>query len=552
MPNNYKNIGYDYGTTTSLLEEFDGEQFVSLARCGSSREISSVFIPSPKRLIRKTEETSENGEPWAIASLRIPIRQVISEFTESCLLGACTWENMDRLHLTLTIPDSYTNFECQLMRDAVNSALSNRFGRLYDENQDLSIISEPVAAAFYYTYQHLADFANSDSVDILTCDIGGGTTDLAIVRVRVNRHNEDLGARHSYDLSFNVLGTNGDIRLGGNDINEVIIKKMSERYHLSTADQHSKWVWNACEELKIILSDESFGEDEIRTIYAKGENGNPISRNGQNVRFSCSRKNIEEWVKDHYRETDGLSNKLKDHITTLFEIAAKKLDEINKRRLKNGLSNMPGINPGNMILLPVGGSMRMPLFRKVLQNEVRNASMAILEDKERDFDSVVRGAALFSAYETKNLPLINRIEIEYRTPYSISVGHSESLVKECVPRNASAGDYGVSLYPLRVNEDQKTFELSDLLFYQSPHKVDLIQDAQLMGKLEIGDKTFEVKEGKPSDTELCLKFQVDQDMRHVKVQLSISNVREFGSSENFGTFYFPSGNSDNNWYLIKI
>ena len=141
----------------------------------------------------------------------------------------------------------------------------------FDPTQDVVILPEPVAAALYYTYINLNEFSNGHK-DLLICDIGGGTTDLAIVRVKVETdksHTQTQTCR--YNLSFNVLATAGNPQLGGNDITKVLVKKMSQLYNLEAYISNSKWFWDNCEKLKIELSYIKNEEDPV-VIYVKDNN----------------------------------------------------------------------------------------------------------------------------------------------------------------------------------------------------------------------------------------------------------------------------------------
>lgn len=545
-------LGYDYGTTNSLMEKFDNEEFLPLARSSSSYIYDTQVILSPKRLLRKIEFDNEN-EPVILADvhLPVPIDKVLTEFTENNILSNCELPKGKTIHLTLTIPDTYSNYECKLMEDAVCSAMTNSFGDLFDIEKDISIIAEPVAATLYYTYQHLNELSEENGpIDILTCDVGGGTTDLALVRVYVKKNTNRTDGLHTYAISFNVLGTAGDDNLGGNDVNDVMIAKFSEQKSLKTIDRNSLWLWEACESLKIMLSDINQPEAEIRTIYAKNTKGEKIKRSGQPLSFSCSRQQLEDWVTNYFWENNGPKNKLKDCITNVISAAERKLSQINKK-LKKEKIEMPGINKNKLIILPVGGGMRMPMFRDTLHGEFpATVKLADFKVKDDDFDCVARGAALYSAYMTDQLTTIEEIKIENRTSYSISVKHSENQVMECVPRNVKTGEYTAILKPLIIDEVQGTFELTDLEFFQSAHKTQLVQDTKPMGKLRIGkNRVFEVKNGNPADAVLVLSFYVTADLREVQVQLRIDDVRAYKSSKDFETITIPEGNK---WQRIKL
>ena len=531
-------VGYDYGSTTSLLESFnkDSQRFCEIARCCSEWTHGHLYIPSPKRLLSQSNiETTDAGEPLASVELHIPVGNVISDFTHSLIQNSCQEFRDHKIHLTLTVPDSYTNFECSLMLKSICRAFKNYLRDQFDSTQDVVILPEPVAAALYYTYINLNNFTNGHK-DLLICDIGGGTTDLAIVRAKVEIDKLQTQTQTCrYNLSFNVLATAGNPQLGGNDITKVLVKKMSQFYNLETYISNSKWFWDNCEKLKIELSYKKGDEDSV-VIYVEDNNGKPFQKDGQDFYISCNRKDLETWIIEEYKENNGLGNKLRDCINEVKRVATRKIKELN---LITETHDVPGINFNTITIVPVGGSMRMPLFRKTLEKEMgARASMADIND-DGIFDCVSRGAALYSAHETGQLSLINRLNLENRTPYSISVGHGENSVKECIPRNAVAGVYDVTLYPLNVDCIKKTFVLTELNFYQSAHEARDIKQVKFFGTLKLDSKTeFEVSDCSPEKKELRLRFEIDKNIRRVGVRLEIENVRLLGS-DNFELFRYP-------------
>jgi hypothetical protein len=532
-------VGYDYGSTTSLLESFnkDSQLFCELARCCSEWTQGCQYIPSPKRLLSQSNiETTDAGEPLASVELHIPVSDVISDFTNSLIQNNCQELKGHRIRLTLTVPDSYTNFECSLMLKSICRAFKNYFGDQFDSTQDVVILPEPVAAALYYTYINLNEFTNGYK-DLLICDIGGGTTDLAIVRVKVKTDEFQTQTQsRRYNLSFNVLATAGNPQLGGNDITKVLVKRMSLLHSIEPYSSNSKWFWDNCEKLKIELSYTNNDEDPA-VIYVEDNNGNPFQIDGQDLYISCNRKELEAWIIEEYQENNGLGNKLRDCINEVKRVAKGKIKELNSI---SETHDIPGINFNTITIVPVGGSMRMPLFRKTLEKEMgARASMADIHD-DGIFDCVSRGAALYSAHETGQLSLINRLNLENRTPYSISVGHGENNVKECIPRNAVAGVYDVTLYPLNVDCERKTFVLSEFNFYQSAHEARDIKDVKFFGTLKLDHETeFEVSDCSPEKKELRLRFEIDKNIRRVGVRLEIKNVRLLGSDNFELLFKYP-------------
>eukprot|EP00232_Nephroselmis_pyriformis_P010067 CAMPEP_0182901998 /NCGR_PEP_ID=MMETSP0034_2-20130328/30123_1 /TAXON_ID=156128 /ORGANISM="Nephroselmis pyriformis, Strain CCMP717" /LENGTH=437 /DNA_ID=CAMNT_0025036557 /DNA_START=1 /DNA_END=1311 /DNA_ORIENTATION=- len=110
----------------------------------------------------------------------------------------------------------------------------------------LRVISEPTAAAVAYGFQKL------DNEIILVYDLGGGTLDVTILEVG--------------DQVFEVLSTQGDSFLGGDDWDHAIVTWAAEEVlHSTGADPRNsprdlQWLKEAAEDAKIRIGS---GEDEV-------------------------------------------------------------------------------------------------------------------------------------------------------------------------------------------------------------------------------------------------------------------------------------------------
>ena len=134
-------LGYDYGTTNSIIVRFD-KNIVS-DRIKNMRK--SERMPdgqSPKRVVN-----NQSGDNSAAL-------ERIKNFTTSMFGEVRNYlPDEDDVVLTLTIPNTFRDVECLRMRDVVMEACCDSavFGtRLQDT--DLHILPEPIAAALYYVY----------------------------------------------------------------------------------------------------------------------------------------------------------------------------------------------------------------------------------------------------------------------------------------------------------------------------------------------------------------------------------------------------------------
>ena len=118
----------------------------------------------------------------------------------------------------------------------------------------LNIINEPTSAGLLYGVDN-----NAGNQTVLVYDLGGGTFDISILRVTKQLRGFpflDINMNGEYnDISINIVGNEGDVHLGGDDIDkamtEYIINKISEQSHISVETIKSILGVDGVEELKL-------------------------------------------------------------------------------------------------------------------------------------------------------------------------------------------------------------------------------------------------------------------------------------------------------------
>lgn len=154
----------------------------------------------------------------------------------------------------------------------------------------LRIINEPTAAAFAYGFDKKQD------QKILVYDLGGGTFDVSVLEI-----SHDSGENQS---TVEVLATNGDTHLGGDDFDAKIIEwilnefKNTENVDLSKDPLSLQRVKDAAEKAKIELS--STPEVEINEPFITSTNEGP-----KHLNLKLSRAKLEEIVMDLVDKTMG-------------------------------------------------------------------------------------------------------------------------------------------------------------------------------------------------------------------------------------------------------
>lgn len=224
-------IGYDYGTTTSWLSVARNMELPQVTSMKSSLLIANngnsllfgdnaiqskshgTFIKSPKKFIVESN--------WDDFNIKYGFRldDIIIRFT-SLLLEQIQSPPIPQagedVHVTITIPNCYDGPRMRFMRDVMRRFFSQHYS---DSNVIIHLLPEPIAAALHYAVSTNIPGGTIENRYIVTNDIGGGTTDLAVISLRREY------ANGKYDFLFEVLATESDGNLGGDDIDDLLYKR---------------------------------------------------------------------------------------------------------------------------------------------------------------------------------------------------------------------------------------------------------------------------------------------------------------------------------------
>ncbi len=179
------------------------------------------------------------------------------------------------------------------------------------------IINEPTAAALAYGIDKKGDKEEK----VVVYDLGGGTFDVSILEI--------------HDGTFEVLATNGDTHLGGDDFDSAIIQYLLDEFKKDTGVDLSKdamamqRVKEEAEKAKKELS--STAETEINLMYITvGESG-PLHLNKK-----ITRSKFEQLVDDLIKKSiEPCKKALKD--------SGLKVSEIDEVILVGGMTRMPAV-----------------------------------------------------------------------------------------------------------------------------------------------------------------------------------------------------------------
>ncbi len=284
-----KIIGIDLGTTNSCVAVFEGNEPVVIANSEGKRTTPSVVgfvkdgerkvgdpakrqaITNPKNTVysikrfmgetyaqaQKEAErvpytvTNEGGYPRVdIEGRKYTPQEISAMILQKMKKTAEDYLGQEVTDAVITVPAYFSDSQRQATKEA---------GQIAGLNVQ-RIVNEPTAAALAYG----VDKANKD-MKIAVFDLGGGTFDISIL---------EFGGG-----VFEVLSTNGDTHLGGDDFDQVIIDwlvsgfKSDEGIDLSKDPMAMQRLKEAAEKAKIELS--SSTSTEINLPYISAEGGVP-------------------------------------------------------------------------------------------------------------------------------------------------------------------------------------------------------------------------------------------------------------------------------------
>ena len=396
-------LGYDYGTTNSMVSRYTGEGQDGVKIL--DRRPSSVQIRSPKRLFSDTPI----DEVRACGYLHDFTRDVFQHLNPLFLA-------QDKVFVTATVPNAFKDVQCKLMIDTVRNTLKDVFSETQFMDGAVSIIPEPVAAALYYVCQQSVLDRNGPGL-VSVCDIGGGTTDLAIVRYLVS------GEEGAKSIQFKVICTEGCDRLGGDDIDEIIANYLRERFDLDKYHYSQEMLLKDCQALKRQLS----RKDSASVVLTASDRQNPeLNSNGDVIELSMTRRMFNELMKRN------LQSRFISLFTSLKQSFADTIGE--------DMNTAERILTERSTILPVGGSSQIPYLQEIMSEQLKGTIYYLPGETANDmghapFDSVVRGAAIYAAWQQRCLNGIRDIVIEDRTLHRISIKVNGNQLETIVEKN---------------------------------------------------------------------------------------------------------------------
>ena len=388
-----KIIGIDLGTTNSCVAVMEGGKPTVIANTEGARTTPSVVAftktgerlvgePAKRQAVTNAEKTiasikrdmgTDNGR--TIDDKKYSPQQISAMILQKLKADAESYLGEKVSEAVITVPAYFNDAQRQATKDAGKIA-----------GLDVKrIINEPTAAALAYGLD------NEKEQKILVYDLGGGTFDVSIIEIG--------------DGVIEVLATNGDTHLGGDDFDNKLIQWMIDEFRkqegidLSGDKMAMQRLKEAAEKAKKELSSATTTNINLPFITATAEGPKHFDMN-------LTRAKFDELTNDLVEKTAiPVQNALKDAGLTASEI-------------------------GQVLL--VGGSTRIPAVQeKVKQLTSKEPSKSLNPDECVAIGASIQGGKLAGDAGAGEILLLDV------TPLSLSIETMGGVATKLIERNTT-------------------------------------------------------------------------------------------------------------------
>ncbi|MCI5885080.1 MAG: molecular chaperone DnaK [Clostridiales bacterium] len=387
-----KIIGIDLGTTNSCVSVLEGGEPTVITNSEGMRTTPSVvgFAKNGERLVGETAKRQAITNPERTISsikrhmgenykVKIDDKEYTPQDISAMILAKLKSDAESYLgekvtEAVITVPAYFSDAQKQATKDA---------GRI--AGLDVKrIINEPTAASLAYGLDK-----DEASHKILVYDLGGGTFDVSIL---------ELG-----DGVFEVLATNGDTRLGGDDFDEAVLNYLADTFakengvDLRNDKMALQRLKEASEKAKKELSSAQTTNINLPFITVN-ENG-PLHMN-----IDLTRAKFDQLTSDLVQRT---------------------VEPMNKAMRDAGVSNA---DIAKVIL--VGGSTRIPAVQEIVKKVTGKEPFKGINPDE----CVSIGAAIQAGVLTGEVNDVLLLDV---TPLSLSIETLGGVATKLIERNTT-------------------------------------------------------------------------------------------------------------------
>lgn len=388
-------IGIDFGTTNSkmaywFLDEpciiHDNDGYINIPSVVYFKEDGSILVGKagknnliiyPDRTVYSVKRKMGTKFKYHIDNYKYPPEYVGALIFRELLSIAKAQTGINFTEAAISVPANFADGQRYAIKDAAEIAGLNV----------VRMINEPTAASLAYGLH------NEERKNVLIYDFGGGTFDVSVLMVEEN--------------FFNVEASSGINRLGGDDIDERIVRYLQEiikkkySFDIKKDIKTHQLVRAAAEAAKIELSSSKTTLIEIPFLKTRSD--------GEQIAFSheFTRESLEGLIKD-------LIEKTEKPVMDVLESSSLTLDDLDD-------------------IILVGGTTKIPAVQKFVKEHFGKKPQFKLDPHE----VVAIGAAITTIedYEVKVNNKIPLVEISDVVPHSFGIRVFPNDVEKIIEKN---------------------------------------------------------------------------------------------------------------------